>query len=220
MDVVIIGAGGHGKVVADILRAGLDAGTTAARPIGYLDADPSLRGQTIAGLPVLGPVNLLSKLWQQKVRHAIVAIGDNRTRRRYGALLAEHGFEAASAIHPSAAVSGSSQLGHGVIVAAQAAICTEARIGDFSIINTAAVVDHECRVGQAVHIAPGAHLAGRVNVEDEAFVGRGANIIQCLTIGFGAIVGAGAVVTRDVAAGLTVVGVPAQAIEAAVKGAT
>lgn len=208
MDVVIIGAGGHGKVVADILRAA--GGTTL---VGFLDADPALRGRTVAGLPVLGPVNLLAKLWQQKVRHAVVAIGDNRTRRRYGDVLREHGFEPAGAVHPSAVVSASATLGRGVVVAAQAAVCAEARVGDFAIVNTGSIVDHECAVGAGAHVAPGARLAGRVTVGEDAFVGIGATVIQCLTVGPAATVGAGAVVVRDVPAGATVVGVPARVIK-------
>ena len=210
MDLVIIGAGGHGRVVLDILSA---AGGHSV--VGFLDADPSLRGASVGGVPVLGPVNLLAKLWQQKVRHGIVAIGDNRTRRRYGDQLRQQGFALINAIHPSAVVSSSAKLGKNVVVAAQAAVCAEACIDDFAIINTGAIVDHECRVGAGAHITPGVRLAGRVQVGEEAFVGLGANVIQCLSIGRGAIVGAGAVVIRDVPDGATAVGVPARVIRSA-----
>jgi UDP-perosamine 4-acetyltransferase len=210
MDVVIIGAGGHGRVVLDILTA---AGGHSV--IGFLDADPSLRGSTVGGVSVLGSVNLLSKLWQQKVRHGIVAIGDNRTRRRYGDLLRQQGFDLINAVHPSAVVSASAQVGKNVVIAAQAAVCAEARIDDFAIINTGAIVDHECHVGAGAHITPGVRLAGRVQVGEEAFVGIGANVIQCLSIGRAAIVGAGAAVIRDVPDGATAVGVPARVIRSA-----
>ncbi|MGC4074616.1 MAG: NeuD/PglB/VioB family sugar acetyltransferase, partial [Nibricoccus sp.] len=169
MDVVIIGAGGQGKVVLDILAAagGCDV-------VGFLDADPVLKGQSVGGVPVLGPVNLLGKLWQQKVRHAVVAIGDNRTRRRHLDVLREQGFDLVNAVHPSAVVSPSAAVGRNVVIAAQAAVCVEARVGDGAIVNTAAVIDHECVVGVAAHVAPGVRLAGRVRVRDEAFVGIGA----------------------------------------------
>src|SRR5665213_3345434 len=139
MDVLIIGAGGHGKVVLDILRA---AGRD--KPIGFVDADISLAGTSIGGLPVLGPANVLPKLRQQKVRGALIAIGENRTRLQYAALLREQGFELVNAIHPSASVSATAALGTNVVVAALAAVCTEARPGDCVIVNTAATIDHEC----------------------------------------------------------------------------
>jgi UDP-perosamine 4-acetyltransferase len=207
MDVVIIGAGGHGRVVLDILNA---AGGHSV--VAFLDADLSLRGTSVGSVPVLGPVNLLAKLWQQKVRHGIVAIGDNATRRRYGELLRQQGFELINAVHPSAAVSASAKLGRNVVVAAQAAICAEARVDDYAIINTGAIVDHETHVAAGAHITPGVCLAGRVQVGEDAFVGLGACVIQCLSIGRGAIVGAGAVVIRDVPDGATVVGVPARIV--------
>lgn len=210
MDVVIVGAGGHGKVVLDILSA---AG--GHRVVGFLDADPALRGTAVGGLPVLGPVNLLAKLWQQKVRHGVVAIGDNRTRRRYGDLLREQGFTLANAVHPSAVVSAAATLGANVVVAAQAVVGVDARVDDFAIVNTGATVDHECHVGAAAHVTPGVRLAGRVRVGEEAFVGLGAIVIQCLSIGRGATVGAGAVVLTDVPDGATVVGVPARVVKAA-----
>ena len=135
MDTVIIGAGGHGKVVLDILRAG-----GRYEPVGFLDADPALAGTMVGGLPVLGAANLLPKLrQQQKVRAAIVAIGDNRTRARYAQLLREQGFELITAVHPSAVVSPTARLGADVVVAAGAVICTEAVVGNSAIINTAAI---------------------------------------------------------------------------------
>jgi sugar O-acyltransferase (sialic acid O-acetyltransferase NeuD family) len=208
MDVVLIGAGGHGRVVLDILRA---AGVH--KPIGFLDADPQLTGQTIGGLPVLGQVNLLPKLKAQKVKGVIISIGDNSPRRRYFQKVVSHGFDLVNAIHPGSQVSPTARLGRNVVIAAGAVISTDARLGDGVIVNTSAVVDHECEIGRAVHICPSATLAGRVRVGDETFIGLGCNIIQCLKIGSRAVVGAGAVVIQDVPDGATVVGVPARVIK-------
>jgi UDP-perosamine 4-acetyltransferase len=209
MDVLIIGAGGHGKVVLDILRA---AGEH--RPIGFLDADPSMSGSTIGGLPVLGQTNLLPKL-RQKVRGAIVAIGDNRARQSYCQILRQHDFELINAIHPDSSVSPTASLGINVVVAAGAVVGTDADVADAVIVNTSAVIDHECRIGAAAHICPAAALAGRVSVGELSFIGLGCRIIQCLTIGRQCTVGAGAVVITDVPDLATVVGVPARVIKIA-----
>jgi UDP-perosamine 4-acetyltransferase len=205
MDVVLIGAGGHGRVVLDILRAG-----GVHNPVGFLDADPQLTGQEVGGLPVLGQLNMLPKLKSQKVKGVIISIGDNHPRWQYFRKILGHGFELVNAIHPASTVAESARLGRNVVVAAGAVISTDVSIGDGTIINTSAVVDHECRVGQAVHICPSATLAGRVRVGEQAFIGLGSNIIQCLNLGAYCIVGAGAVVIEDVPAGATVVGVPAR----------
>ncbi len=204
MDVIIIGAGGHGKVVLDILRA---AGSH--QPIGFVDADAALAGARVGGLPVLGAPNILPRLRQQKIHGAIVAIGDNRARTRYADLLRQQGFELVNAIHPSAIVCGTVTLGANVVVAAGAILCTESTVADSAIVNTGAIIDHECMVGEGAHVCPGVNLAGRVQIGTCAFVGLGANVIQCLSIGEYATVGAGAVVTTDVPAYATVVGVPA-----------
>jgi UDP-perosamine 4-acetyltransferase len=207
MDVLIIGAGGHGKVVLDILRA-----EGAANPVGFIDADSALAGTTVAGLEVLGGPNLLPKL-RKKYAHAIVAIGDNRARRSYAIAAQSAGFELINAIHPTASVSPSATIGRNVVIAAGAVVCTEAQIGDSVIINTSAVVDHECVIGAAAHICPGALLAGRVRIGEEAFVGLGAKIIQCLTVGEHATIGAGTVVIGDIPAHVTAVGVPARVVK-------
>ncbi|MCC7350071.1 MAG: acetyltransferase [Phycisphaerales bacterium] len=207
MNTVIIGAGGHGRVVLDILRA---AGQ--CQPIGFLDSDPSLAGTQIMGLDVLGDVSVLPTLRRQNISHAIVAVGDNRTRLAMAQLLSDQGFELINAIHPLSHVCPDVRVGCNVVVAAGAIVCTQATLGDSAIINTGAIVDHECQIGQGAHIAPGAILAGRVMVQQGAFVGLGARIIQCLTVGPFATVGAGAVVLKDVPNDSTVVGVPARQI--------
>jgi len=208
MDIIIAGAGGHGKVVLDILRA---AGTH--RVVGFLDADQGLHGTQVAGLPVLGHLNLLPKLKGQGISGAIVAIGDNRTRRTYAAKLAAAGFTLVNAIHPSAMISPSAKLGVNVVVAPGVIVCTEASIADSVILNTAATVDHECTIGEASHLSPGVRLAGRVTIEAGVMIGIGACILPCLTIGQGAVVGGGALVRQDVPAHATVVGVPARIIK-------
>lgn len=207
MNVVIIGAGGHGKVVLDILRA-----QKRHKAIAFLDADPALSGTRVCGLPVLGAPNLLPRLRARRIAGAIVAIGDNKARLDYAAEVQRAKLKLISAVHPRAVVSSSATLGPNSVVAAGAVICVEAKIGHSAIINTSAVVDHECEVGDGVHVCPGARLAGRVRVGSESFVGMGAAIIQCVTVGKSAVIGAGAVVIRDVPDGSTVVGVPGKII--------
>src|SRR3954469_2602729 len=133
MDILIIGAGGHGKVVLEILRA-----ARQHTPIGFLDADPALANTTLADLPVFGPLNLLPKL-KGKAKAASVAIGDNRARQGYAAKLAAAGLELITAVHPSATLASTAKIGRNVVIAAGAVIGTEAIISDSAIINTGAL---------------------------------------------------------------------------------
>lgn len=208
MEAIIVGAGGHGKVVLEILRA---AG--GVQVIGFIDANPSLVDTQVLDVPVLGHLNILPRLRQRKVHHAIVAIGDNAARQSYCQLLHQHGFELINAIHPSAVVSPSARIGKNVVVAAGAVVGTDSHLADGVIVNTAAVVDHECQVAEFAHLCPGSLLAGRVTIAAAAFIGMGAKVIQCLTVASGAVVGAGAVVIRDVPPAITVVGVPARQVQ-------
>ena len=206
MTVLILGAGGHGRVVLDILR------TAGKHKPDRHSSTPTNRSRArlVDGLPVLGPATQLARLKPKIVKAAIVAIGDNRTRLAHLKMVREAGLKLINAIHPRANVSETASLGHGIVIAAGASIGTGASLGDGAIVNTNAVVDHECAVGAACHIAPGAILAGRVTLGEAAFVGIGANVLPCLTIGEDAVVGAGALVRVDVAVGETVVGVPAR----------
>jgi acetyltransferase EpsM len=209
MKIVIVGAGGHGKVVLDILRA-----ANRYQVVGFLDANESLHGQSVLGSPVLGALNLLPKLRSQRVEGAIIAIGDNAARVACAQEAAQAGLKLINAIHPSAAVSTSARLGANIVIAAGACICVDSSIGDSCIINTSAVVDHECQIDPGAHLCPGVLLAGRVHIGELAMIGLGAKVIQCLQVGPRTIVGAGAVVLEDLPGNVTAVGIPAKIIRA------
>src|SRR5947209_4435020 len=126
-DVLIIGAGGHGAVVLDILRVG-----GQHNPAGFIDADPALAGKSIAGIPVIGPLNLLPKL-RKEFTKAIIAIGDNRIRHSYAQKLTAAGFELINAIHPSSVISRTAVLGNNIVAAAGAIVSTGAQIADSAL---------------------------------------------------------------------------------------
>jgi sugar O-acyltransferase (sialic acid O-acetyltransferase NeuD family) len=210
MPCVIVGAGGHGRVVLDILvRAGQH------KVVGFLDSNPEVHGRRMDGVPILGDLNVLTNLQDQGVQGAVVAIGDNGVRRAFADEIETMGLELVNAIHPSANLANNVHLGRNVVVAAGALVCAHCQIGDSVILNTGCIVDHESMIGTAAHICPGARLAGRVTVEAGAFVGIGATVLQGLRIGCEGIVGGGAVVVRDVESMSTVVGVPARTLREA-----
>lgn len=208
MRIVIVGAGGHGQVVADIFRAAARAGAPE-HVVGYVDDRRALEGQLLSGARVLGPISSLPDIPHDAV---VVAIGDNRTRERLSRALAVRGERLAMARHPSAIVSEDVSIGAGSMLCAGAIVNTGTSIGCGAILNTGCTVDHHTAVGDFVHIAPGVHMGGEVTVGARAFVGIGAVVLPGIAIGDGSIVGAGAVVTRDVAPGVTVVGCPARPI--------
>ncbi len=214
MDIIILGAGGHGRVVLDIVRQ-----ARVDKPVGFLDNNPALHGRRIDGLPVLGGIESLPEVKSHGVRGVVIAIGDNGVRRSLGDTIEASDLELASAVHPSAQLASNASIGKGVVIAAGALVCAHCQIGDYAILNTGCIVDHESMIGTGVHICPGVRLAGHVVVESGAFVGIGATVVQNVRIGFEAIVGAGAVVTRDVEPMTTVVGVPARAVKDAPSAA-
>ena len=209
MNCVIVGCGGHGRVVLDILLAAGDH-----RVVGFVDSNRKLLGRRVDGLAVLGDLTMLESLRAEHgIEGAVVAIGNNGVRRHFADACERHGLRLINAIHPSANIAHNAKLGRNVVVAAGALVCAHCQIGDSVILNTGSIVDHESMIGTATHICPGARLAGRVSVEAGAFVGIGATVIQSIRIGCEAVVGAGAVVIRDVAPLATVVGVPAREIK-------
>lgn len=207
MKIVIIGAGGHGRVVLDILR---EAKTQEV--YGFLDANPDLRGTIVDGIEVLGDMSQIN-IQNWWLEGAIVAIGDNTVRNEYADKLTEAGVELANAIHPYSCIAQTAKIGKNVVICAGVTVCSHAAIGDSVILNTGCIVEHGSRICRESHIGPGATLAGNVTVEQGAFVGGGATVLPNITIRRNATVGAGAVVTHDVPANTTVAGVPAKDIK-------
>lgn len=201
--VVVVGAGGHAKVVIEALRwSGWDV-------IGCTDGDPTPR--QVVGAPVLGGDDMLPAILASGVRHAFPAFGNNALRERIGDQLLALGFEIPTARGPNVNLSPSASVGRGVALFAGASVNAEAKLADFVIINTGASVDHDGDIGRAAHIAPGCAVAGCVTVSDRAFLGAGVSVIPGSEIGSDTIVGTGRVVVRNLQPGIKALGVPARA---------
>ena len=207
MKVVILGAGGHAKVVCDAL---LSSGVPESDVLGFADDNPACIGTTVMGFPVLGSLDALKI---PRTVRVVMGVGDNAARRRLFERARALGYDCHTVVHPRAVIGRGSQLGAGVVVMANVVVNTDTRIEDDVILNTACSVDHDCRVGAHSHIAPGARVAGSVTVGEESMVGIGAAVLPGLWLGAGCLVGAGSVVTRAVESGCVVVGAPARVIK-------
>lgn len=206
MRIVIIGAGGHGRIVADALVQS-QRHDRFVRPVGFLDDDPSQHGRNHLELPVIGGLDKLARVPHDAV---VVAIGDNETRRRVALALEAKGETLASVRHPTSVIAPDAVIGAGSMISAGVVVTTGVRVGRGCILNTRCVVDHDCSIGDWAHLGPGSVLGGDVVVGALALVGLGACVIPGRRVGDEALVGAGAVVTDDVPAAVTSVGVPAR----------
>lgn len=205
--VVIIGAGGHGREVADIFRAHADT-----EIIGFVDDSKEIHGKRFDGLLVLGDWSWFDGVELSEIA-VICAVGSPQSCRGLTRRAEALGLDFASAISPLAYVSSLARLGVGITVFPHAVINPGAVVESFSIVNIAATISHDTKIGRYSNINPGAHLAGNVTVGEGCYVGMGSNVIQGLSIGSWSVVGAGAVVTSDLPANVTAVGVPAEIIK-------
>jgi sugar O-acyltransferase (sialic acid O-acetyltransferase NeuD family) len=205
--VIGLGAGGHAKVVIEILRH-----NNLYELVGLLDPSPKLFDNHVLDIPVLGGDDLLPELLGKGIRSFFMglgSIGDSRPRQRLFDLACQHELKPVHVIHPQSIISASAEFGEGIAVMASAVINACVRLGANVIVNTGAIVEHDCIIGDHVHIATGAKLASTIKIGNGAHIGAGATVLQRVRVGENAIVGAGAVVTSDVPANETVVGCPA-----------
>ena len=198
MSVLVVGAGGHAKVVIATLQA---LGETVA---GCVDDDPAAVGRRVLGVPVTGAVDAVAT----HQGGAVLAIGSNAARARLAAAFPDADWR--TVVHPAAHVHLSVSLGRGTVVLAGAILQPDVEVGAYAILNTASTVDHDGRIGDFVHLAPGVHLSGGVIVEEGGFMGVGACAIPGVRIGAWGTVGAGGVVVRDLPPNVTSVGIPAR----------
>jgi len=202
MDLIIWGAGEHGKVVLDVARS-----TRCFERIVFLDDDAGKARLTFCDCLVIGGPAELRRLSK---RAFIVAVGDNCTRARCFTRALDQGLLPSTLLHPTAVVSPSAHVGPGTVVMPGAIVNAGAVIGANCIINSGAIVEHDCRIGAHVHVSPRVALGGGVKVEQLAHIGIGAVVLPGAVVGEESIVGAGAVVLREAPARCTVVGVPAR----------
>lgn len=195
--IYLYGAGGHAKVIADILELN---GSVLA---GYFDDDPGKKIWNYKGFIFPGNFNVLED-------ELIISIGNNATRKKIAEKIQARYY---TAIHPFAVVSPHSSIGEGTVIMAGAMINPDSVIGKHSIINSNAVVDHECVIGDYAHISPNATLCGDVTIGAGAHIGAGAVIIQGKKIGAGSVIGAGTVVISDLPDNIVAVGNPARIIK-------
>lgn len=194
---IIVGAGGHGKVIAD-----------HALKSGYTDisfVDDGATGDCMS-FPIIGVCTDIERLNDGKTDF-IIGIGNNATRK----LIAEkYDVNWATVIHPSAQIAVNARVGKGTVVMAGAVVNAGATVGDHCIINTRAVIEHDNEIGDYVHISPNVALGGTVRVKELTHIGIGASVINNIDICDRCVIGAGAVVVRNIEESGVYIGVPAK----------
>lgn len=201
-NIILYGAGGHGKVIADMLEK-----QGKYRIAGFLD---DKKTGTFFGYKILGTREQVPSLLARGITIAIVSIGPNDTRMKLQEHLQHAGMTIATIVHPSANIAHGAVLGEGTVIMPGVVVGPDTHTGPGCIINTGATVDHDCTLGAGIHIAPGVHLAGGVTVGDTTFIGMGSVVKEGINIGSNTIIGAGSVVLENIPNDCIAYGVPAK----------
>lgn len=202
---IIIGAGGHGKVVADI------AIKNQFEVLGFLDDDTSKINN--GKYKIIGTVHDMDNISKNidismnKI-YFFVAIGNNKTRENIAKLLEQKGLNQTILIHPSAVIDETVDIGEGTVVMANAVINAECKVGKGCIVNTSSSIDHDCIIGDFVHISPGVHIAGSVQIGKRTWMGIGSNTINNISICENCIIGASSLVSKNIIEEGTYLGTP------------
>jgi len=205
---IIIGAGGHAKVLVDALKL------LGAQILGISEQDLAMVNTELLGVPIIWVDDELERYPSETVTlvNGIGGTKDTVLRREVFARFKMQGYAFSQVIHPAAVISAAATLSEGVQVMAGAVIQAGVNVGDNAIINTRASVDHDCHIGSHVHLAPGVTVCGNVEIGDLVHVGSGATIIQGIRVGSQCLIGAGTLVLKDVPPGATVMGVPGRIV--------
>lgn len=206
--VIVIGSGGHAKVILDIIEKSND------KVIGILDKN-RMKGEMILGYPVLGSETEDKEKFRDDKTCFIIGIGNNEKRKKEAELLKLPWY---TAIHPSVQIGKSVEIGEGTVIMANAVINPDVKIGSHCIINTAACIDHDVVIGNYTHISPNAAIAGKSSIGEECHIGIGSSVIDNISICSGVKTGAGAVVPEDISVPGVYVGVPARMVRKRQKG--
>lgn len=207
--VILIGAGGHAAVLAEIVLASADLSL-----FGFVDNDPDASISEFLsqkGATVIGGDDTLEAHRENAHFHLAIGMRIPEVRQKLMSRIEELDLALVSIVHPTAVTASSISLGDGVAVMANATIQTNAQVGNFCCINTGAIVDHDCRLGRNVFVQPGACLGGSVTVGDNTMIGIGASVRDGINIGRNCVVGGGAFVAEDISDNSIVLGVPARA---------
>jgi len=207
--IILIGGGGHCKVVISILKK-LDK----FEIIGIVDNYKS--ESFISGIKIIGTDDDLKDIYKSGIRNALITIGstkDNTKRYTLFNMAREIGYNFPVIISPEAIVDESVRIDEGTVIMPGSIINIDSSIGKNCIINTGSIIEHDCKIGNHCHIAPGVHISGGANIGELSFLGIGATIIQGIKIGKNVAIGAGAVIINDIPNNVIAVGNPAKIIK-------